>query len=143
MQRGADDMPRASRRRGINHLAAAHEAPDRAHQLGGALVAGLLALGAHDAVAGVVVEEAEGDLVQRGLDGGDLREDVDAVAVLVDHLLDAAHLTLDAAQALGEVVLGGGVAGHTTILPPGGTDGVACAAWTSPSPEATGRSRCA
>jgi hypothetical protein len=27
-------------------------------------------------VAGVVVEEAERDLVQRGLDGGDLRDDI-------------------------------------------------------------------
>jgi len=34
-------------------------------------------------VAGVIVQEAEGDLVQRGLGGADLGEDVDAVAVVV------------------------------------------------------------
>ena len=53
---------------------------------------------------------AERDLVERGLDRGDLGEDVDAVAVLVDHPLDAADLSLDAAQALGELVLRRGVA---------------------------------
>jgi hypothetical protein len=57
----------------------------------------------------VVVEQAEGDLVERGLHGVDLREDVDAVAVVLDHALDPAHLPLDAAQALEKLVLAGGV----------------------------------
>ena len=39
------------------------------------------------------------------VDGADLREDVDAVALLLDHPLDAAHLPLDAVQALDERVL--------------------------------------
>ena len=34
------------------------------------------------------------------VDRGDLGEDVDAVGVLVDHALEAAHLALDAAQPL-------------------------------------------
>ena len=51
-------------------------------------------------MVGVVVEQAERDLVERRLHGGDLGEHVDAVAVLVDHPLDAADLAFDAAQAL-------------------------------------------
>jgi hypothetical protein len=43
-------------------------------------------------VVGVVVEQAQRDLVERRLHSGDLGEDVDAVAVLVDHPLDAADL---------------------------------------------------
>jgi hypothetical protein len=62
------------------------------------------------AVAGVVVKEAEGDLVERGLDRGDLRQDVDAVAVLLDHPSDAADLALDTGEAVAELILGGGVA---------------------------------
>src|SRR3954462_2525289 len=106
--------------------AAAHEAPDGRHQLAGAGV--LLGVGAiDDAVARVVVEQPQRDLVERGLDRGDLGQHIDAVAVLVDHALDAADLALDAAQALAELVLGGGVAarlgarrGHAEIIPPRG-----------------------
>ena len=58
---------------------------------------------------GMIVEQAEGDLVERGLDRGDLGEDVDAVAVLLHHPLDAAHLTFDASQPGAELVLGGRV----------------------------------
>src|SRR4029453_3935161 len=57
---------------------AAHEAPDGGHQLIG-LLGPVGALGAHHAVAGVLVEQPERDLVQRGVDGADLRDDVDAV----------------------------------------------------------------
>ena len=89
--------------------APAHEPPDGGHHLVGAIDA-LLALGAHDAMARVVVEQAERDLVERGLDRADLGEHVDAVAVVLDHALDAADLALDAPQALEELVLGGGVA---------------------------------
>src|SRR4051794_20636518 len=107
--------------------AAAHEAPDGRHQLAGAGV--LLGVGAiDDAVARVVVEQPQRDLVERGLDRGDLGQHIDAVAVLVDHALDAADLTLDAAQALEELVLGGGVAarlgagGHAVSIPPRGVE---------------------
>ena len=64
-----------------------------------------VALGADHAVARVFVEQAEGDLVDRRLDGGDLGEDVDAVAVLVDHPLEAADLAGDPAQAVLDLVL--------------------------------------
>ena len=88
--------------------APAHEAGDGGHQLLGALLLDLRGAADH-AVAGVVVHEAERDLVERGLDRGDLRQDVDAVAVLLDHLLDAADLALDALEALLELLLGGRV----------------------------------
>src|SRR3954471_18314211 len=58
-------------------LAAAHEAPDGAHQLAGELVAVAVLAALDDAVAGVVVEQPERDLVERRLDGGDLGDDVD------------------------------------------------------------------
>ena len=63
-----------------------------------------------DAVARVLVEQAERDLVERGLDRADLGQDVDAVAVVLDHPLDAADLALDALHALEQLVLRGGVA---------------------------------
>jgi hypothetical protein len=47
-------------------------------------------------VPGVPVEQPEGDLVQRGLDRGDLGQDVDAVPVVLDHPLDSADLAFDA-----------------------------------------------
>ena len=71
------------------------------------------------AVLDVVVEQAERDLVERGLDRADLRQHVDAVAVLVDHLLDAARLTLDALEAGEQLRLGGGVGGHRRYTPEG------------------------
>ena len=89
--------------------AAAHHAADGCHQLLGALFL-LRVRTAHDAVVRVVVEQAEGHLVERGLSSADLRQDVDAVAVVLDHPLDAAHLALDAAQPLQELVLGRRVA---------------------------------
>ena len=48
----------------------------------------------------VVAQHLLLDAPQRRADGGDLRDDVDAVAVLLDHAGEAAHLALDAAQAL-------------------------------------------
>jgi hypothetical protein len=77
---------------------------------------------------GVLVDEAERDLVQRGLHGGDLGQHVDAVTVVLDHALDPADLAFDAPQAFEELVLGGGVAaswgrrvcGHAHSIPPVG-----------------------
>ena len=53
-----------------------------------------------DAVADVAVEDPHRDLLERGLDGRDLGEDVDAVGVLADHALEPADLALDASQAV-------------------------------------------
>src|SRR5207247_6515849 len=52
------------------------------------------------AVVHMVIEHLEAQALQCGSDGGDLGQDVDAVAVVVDHALDAAHLSLDAVEAL-------------------------------------------
>src|SRR5215212_11415539 len=53
-----------------------------------------------DAVVHVVVEELEREALERRVHGGDLREDVDAVPVVVDHALDSADLAFDAVEAL-------------------------------------------
>jgi hypothetical protein len=57
----------------------------------------------------VVVEEPERDLVEGRQDGRDLGEDVDAVAVVVDHARDATHLAFDSSQAPLQSPLGGHV----------------------------------
>src|SRR5688500_13815455 len=56
--------------------------------------------GVGDAVAQVIIQELERDGLQRLGHRGDLREDVDAVAVLLDHALKATHLSLDPPQTL-------------------------------------------
>src|SRR5450756_2305710 len=58
------------------------------------------AYGVLDAGTEVVVEEREGERLERLGDRGDLGEDVDAVLVVCDHLLQAADLALDAAQTV-------------------------------------------
>src|SRR5439155_6776934 len=60
---------------------------------------------AGDAVADVLVEHPERERLERRVHGGDLRQDLDAVAVVLDHPLDTAHLALDAVQALDQRVL--------------------------------------
>src|SRR5918993_3569790 len=95
----------ASRMRGW--MSGADEPRDRLGGLADLLV-GLAAAGARgvdDAVAHVLLEQAEGDLLQRLRHGGDLREDVDAVLLVLDHALQTAGLALDAAQPLEVVVL--------------------------------------
>src|SRR5687767_2994345 len=105
--------------------ATAHQPADRAHQLVGELLGCSFTTTLDDAVASVLVEQPQRDLVERGLDGADLRDDVDAVTILLDHLLDPAHLSLDAAEAVEELVLRGGVParigwhGHSLHYPPG------------------------
>src|SRR5947208_1359708 len=56
-------------------------------------------------VVDVIVEDLEGQALERRVHSCDLREDVDAVAVVLDHPFDAAHLTFDPVQALDERVL--------------------------------------
>ena len=63
----------------------------------------------------MVVEHLQADVLERGHRGPDLRQDVDAVALLVDHLLDPAHLPLDPAQPLADRVLVVAV-GHVRTL---------------------------
>ena len=49
-----------------------------------------------DAVLDVLVEDLEAETFEGCRDGADLSEDVDAIAILGDHLLDPAHLAFDA-----------------------------------------------
>src|SRR5205807_7721611 len=71
------------------------------------------------------VEELQGDGLECPGGGRDLGQHVDAVGVLVDHALQAAHLTLDSAQPLEHRVLVVAVAGstgrsHVPTIPPYG-----------------------
>ncbi len=63
---------------------------------------GVAALGERvgDAVRKVLVEQLEGDGLQRPGRRRDLGQYVDAVRVVVDHALHAPYLTFDAAQPL-------------------------------------------
>ncbi len=90
-------------------LATTHEAADGGHQLGRLLVALLRGVGPEHAVSGVVVEQPERDLVESGLGGADLGQDVDAIAVVLHHALDSADLALDPAQSREELISGGAV----------------------------------
>src|SRR3954454_2215514 len=91
-------------RRGVNAPGSVGDEPaDRAHQLLDLLLARSLA--AAHAVADVVVDEPERDLVERRLGGLDLSEHVDAVAVLLDHPGDAADLALRTGQPGEELFL--------------------------------------
>ena len=64
----------------------------------------------------VVVEDLEGDALERGRDGADLRKNVDAVTLVLDHFLDPANLSLDPVQALDEPRLVGVVAVNVLLL---------------------------
>jgi heavy metal translocating P-type ATPase len=62
-----------------------------------ALAAGME--GMRDAMLQVIAERLLLDAVEGGAHRADLRQHVDAVAILLDHARDAAHLTLDTAKA--------------------------------------------
>ena len=76
------------------------------HHLFGSLVA-LLGVGADHAGMRVTIEQAQRDLVQSRLDSRDLGQDVDAIAVLVDHLQYPANLSLDPRDRLLKLLLAG------------------------------------
>jgi hypothetical protein len=56
--------------------------------------------GVLDTVRDVVTQNFFLDPSQRGARGRDLRDDVDAVPIILEHAGETADLTLDAAQAL-------------------------------------------
>src|SRR5687768_1447549 len=68
--------------------------------------------GLGDAVADVAVEQPRRHRLEGAAHRRDLGEDVDAVPVVLDHGGDALGLALDAPEALEQIVLGKGVAGH-------------------------------
>src|SRR3546814_13865977 len=57
-----------------------------------------------NAVLHMVFQDLLRDPVQSSSDSLDLREDVDAIRVLVDHARDSPHLTLDPLQSLADAV---------------------------------------
>ncbi len=99
-------MPCAELVEDVAHRSAPDEAAEGAHQLLDLRLA-LLAARLGDAVAGVVVDQAEGDPVESGLDRADLGQDVDAVALLVDHPAYPPDLAFDPREALEQGVLVG------------------------------------
>src|SRR5204862_2691403 len=100
----------------------ADESGDGGRRLGHLLVGGPAAGrdGVGDAMGQVIVEQFDGDRLQRLGGGRDLVEDLDAVLVLVDHALKAADLTLDPAEALLHGLLVVRISGHGRRIPPGG-----------------------
>ena len=58
--------------------------------------------GVADAVLDVAFKDLQRNSVERRSDGADLREDVDAIALLVDHSLKATHLALDPTEPGGD-----------------------------------------
>ena len=89
---------------------ASHQSAYRAHQLIRQRLRAPLAMTVDHTVAGVAVQQTEGDLVERRLNGGDLGDHIDAVAIVFDHSLDASHLTFDPLQAVEELVFRSAVA---------------------------------
>src|SRR5688572_25054164 len=98
-----------------------------AHLLVGLPAAG--GRGLHEAVAHVLLEQAQGDRLESLRHRRDLGEDVDAVLLVLDHALQTAGLALDAAQPLEVVVLAvdvavlvvvGTVLGSAVVLGAGG-----------------------
>ena len=55
--------------------------------------------GLRDAMAEMILKQPEGDRFQGPRYGGYLGEDVDAVLLFLDHPLQAAHLSFDAAKS--------------------------------------------
>ena len=67
---------------------------------------GLFALSGADRMlhttAGVLFQQLHAEGVQGGLNRGNLRQDIDAVAILLDHLGHAANLSGNAVDAVGD-----------------------------------------
>src|SRR5262249_60877697 len=67
------------------------------------------------AMADVVAQDLLFESAERGAHGGNLRHDVDAVAIVLDHAGEPAHLALDPAEPLETGGLG--VALHVGYIP--------------------------
>ena len=62
--------------------------------------------GPFNAMRDVVLQRLVLDTFKRGADGRDLGDDVDTIALVLDHSAEAAHLSLDSAKALQASSLG-------------------------------------
>src|ERR1700694_627243 len=69
---------------------------------------------------GVISEQLKGDAFECSPRRVDLGQDVDAVPVLPNHLLDAAHLPLDAPESRLDFLLVLRITWHPPIIPPRG-----------------------
>src|SRR5258708_17529561 len=69
-----------------------------------------------DAMGDVIAQDLLLDAPKRGPHRRNLRDDVDAIAILIDHARDAAHLALDPVHALGAGRLD--VLAHARYIPP-------------------------
>ena len=69
---------------------------------------------------GVIGEQLEGDTFERGSGRVDLGEDVDTVTILLNHVLDATHLTFDTPKPCRDLLLVLRVTSHQRIIPPMG-----------------------
>src|SRR5207253_4885987 len=93
-------MPHIRREGWKRSLAGANQPLDRRSHLRSLLLPALA-----DAMLHVVLEHLERDAVERRACRRDLREDVDAVALVLDHLLQPAYLALRALEAADEQLL--------------------------------------
>ena len=69
-----------------------------------------------DAMGDVVAQDLLADAAQRGAHRRNLRDDVDAIAVLLDHAHETAHLAFDPLQPF--LHLGLGLLVHGGYIPP-------------------------
>src|SRR5262249_35318860 len=110
-------LPRGGRHAAALTLGAAHDV----HQLFDlSPLIGLVAGGDRmlDAMGDVIAQDLLLEAPQRRAHRRNLRHDVDAVAIRIDHARDAAHLAFDPAQALGAGRLD--VSPHARYIPPQG-----------------------
>src|SRR5487761_231250 len=98
-------------------LSGPDQAGDRVGRLADLLLRDVAALGRRlgHAVPEVVLEQPQRHRLKRPRRRRHLGQDVDAVLVVLDHLLQAADLALDAAQPLEVLVLVRGVSVHAAL----------------------------
>jgi len=71
-----------------------------------------------NAVADMITQDFLFHPIESGANRADLRDDIDAVAIFIDHFRKAAHLSLDAVEAFSATGLD--VVSHVAYIPPQG-----------------------
>src|SRR5206468_6541961 len=97
-------------------VSSAAELPDHRKRLRNRGVAIARADRVLDASVQMVFEQLARKGIERRLHGGDLRQDIDAVAIIVEHVADAAYLALDTTQPARELRLPAGVARDARMM---------------------------
>ena len=72
--------------------------------------------GLRDAVREMIIEQRESDVFERLRRGGNLREDINAVAVGIDHPLDSSYLAFSTPKPLEQIVFICGVSHHVSAF---------------------------